>query len=828
MRCHPLRWLWGLPLVLMWFWITFLSEQGPIKDDLQHRARLALEYAGHGWAVATFDGRDGVLGGRAVSVEGRENAEGIVRDLWGVRVVDNRAVLLDHVEDYAWAATTSRDGIVLTGHVPNKKAHATVIKYVKADFPNVPIDDQLMLARGSPEERYWLGGIRFGLHQLRRLTFGRLELNQNRLSLSGEARSYLDYKDVRNALAGQLPRGIELASDNVSPPIVSPYAWSAVREGRQLVLAGHVPSEAAREVLFERAKKQFPEFAIIDRMETAAGAQKGWADVTGVLVEQLASLDTGKADVTDNKLMLEGHAESEEIADRVRASVEDVVSDSFETTLNITFPEPKPPIISPFVSSIDLEKSRLRLFGYVPSEEARVQFVRFVRSEFPNLEIVDDLVVGSGAPSNWFACLQAGVVGVQVLGEGQIRMSDEVLKVIGTTDEEDIAAKLPGRIRAAANRACEVRLDVKLNLPPEPDLNWSAVHDGQGLVSLDGEVPDGDTREQLVRAAQQAFPEGKVIDQMTVVPGYAGKWQRVSLMGVGLLKRLRKGAAVVAGNELLIRGESSDSAIAGAIRDQLENNLARGYVGRAEIEVRSDAMIWAELEAKRRAERSEAIETDDTSRATSTVERDRDVSRYRDAPTIEVEDDAARRRRRNKDLEEQRLRSERAAAERDAWSAERRRRAEELKRQRAREEEARLVAVHERRERQARRRIKADKCQDALRTTASEGVIRFAFASHKLKRSSFPTLNSLVSVAKSCPSFVIEISGHTDSKGSEDRNMTLSKRRAQSVVDYLVGAGVTRERLEAVGYGETQPVAPNTTSANRAKNRRIEFIVRDE
>ena len=813
MRCHPLRWLWGLPLVLMWFWIAFLSERDPIKYDLQERARQALESAGHGWAVTTFAGRDGTIGGRANSVSGREAAEQIVRDVWGVRVVDNRAALLEEVDDYLWSATTSDDGILLSGYVPSEDAHARVMKYVKADFPDAAIDDELELARGVPELARWLSGIRFGLHQLKRLKSGRLELNRMQLSLSGVARSFADYKDVRTALRGQMPRGIRLGSDDVSPPIVSPYGWSAVRDGRQLVLAGHVPSEKARKALFDHAKDSFRDFAIIDRMETAAGAHEGWEDATKTLVRQLAALDSGSARIKDADLVLEGHAESKDLADTILVSVEEVVSDHFDATFNITFPEPRPTIISPFLTSIDVEKLQIRVFGYVPSEEMRAQLIDFIKTQFSTHEIIDELKLGSGAPADWYECLKAGLEGVQQLGIGQIRVLDQELKLVGTTEDEAVAEALPGRVRAAANRACEVQIDLKLNLPPEPKLSWSIINDGRSLVTLDGEVPDGETRDALIEAAQLAFPTQKVDVQMSVVPGYGTRWRRVSLMGVRLLKRLRLGTAIISGNELLVRGESADTAIANAIEDQLKNNIANGYVGRAEITVRSDAMIWAELEARRRA--GEDVEVVNNS-----------AGRYVDAPGEEpriVED-----RDRASVTAEERRRSEEAERARQEWAEERRRRANEEREARARREEDRLAAFRIRRQRELRRRKKADKCQEALRSAAREGVIRFAFASHKLTRRSFPTLNNLASVAKSCPSFVIEISGHTDSKGTDERNLALSERRAQSVVDFLVDAGVANNRLEAVGYGESQPVAPNTTKANRAKNRRIEFYVRDE
>ncbi len=81
----------------------------------------------------------------------------------------------------------------------------------------------------------------------------------------------------------------------------------------------------------------------------------------------------------------------------------------------------------------------------------------------------------------------------------------------------------------------------------------------------------------------------------------------------------------------------------------------------------------------------------------------------------------------------------------------------------------------------------------------------------------------MVAAARQCPAAAFEISGHTDDIGSASKNRWLSRRRAWSVANYLVAAGIRESRLTAVGYGEDKPLVPNDTDENRAKNRRIEF-----
>lgn len=94
-----------------------------------------------------------------------------------------------------------------------------------------------------------------------------------------------------------------------------------------------------------------------------------------------------------------------------------------------------------------------------------------------------------------------------------------------------------------------------------------------------------------------------------------------------------------------------------------------------------------------------------------------------------------------------------------------------------------------------------------------------------LKSASFVELNKVVELMKNNPTLEIEISGHTDSQGSDSYNINLSQGRSQSVVDYIVSQGIDGYRLTAHGYGEGKPIDTNDTDAGRANNRRVEFAV---
>lgn len=103
--------------------------------------------------------------------------------------------------------------------------------------------------------------------------------------------------------------------------------------------------------------------------------------------------------------------------------------------------------------------------------------------------------------------------------------------------------------------------------------------------------------------------------------------------------------------------------------------------------------------------------------------------------------------------------------------------------------------------------------------------VNFDFNKASLKSESYPILFHAVQVLLMNPDMRVEIQGYTDNIGSEEYNMKLGEKRAQSVKDYLVSRGVSADRLTTRSFGESQPIADNKTAAGRAINRRVEFKV---
>ena len=102
--------------------------------------------------------------------------------------------------------------------------------------------------------------------------------------------------------------------------------------------------------------------------------------------------------------------------------------------------------------------------------------------------------------------------------------------------------------------------------------------------------------------------------------------------------------------------------------------------------------------------------------------------------------------------------------------------------------------------------------------------IHFEFNKDKIRPESYPVLDAVVDVLNKNPDIKLEIQGHTDNKGAAAYNKDLSNRRAKSVMKYLIAHGVTVGRLTALGYGMERPLVDNGSDANRALNRRVQFV----
>jgi outer membrane protein OmpA-like peptidoglycan-associated protein len=119
---------------------------------------------------------------------------------------------------------------------------------------------------------------------------------------------------------------------------------------------------------------------------------------------------------------------------------------------------------------------------------------------------------------------------------------------------------------------------------------------------------------------------------------------------------------------------------------------------------------------------------------------------------------------------------------------------------------------------------KVERVGEGIVVEFNEKVL-FGFDRSDLNGTAEGNLDKLSNILKEYPDTDIEIQGHTDSKGSDSYNLSLSERRAGAVATYLRGRGIASSRIRTKAYGESAPVATNDTDAGRAQNRRVDFLI---
>ena len=116
-------------------------------------------------------------------------------------------------------------------------------------------------------------------------------------------------------------------------------------------------------------------------------------------------------------------------------------------------------------------------------------------------------------------------------------------------------------------------------------------------------------------------------------------------------------------------------------------------------------------------------------------------------------------------------------------------------------------------------------CQAEIADKLADEPITFASGSTSLDDGASALMDALAILVDECAPAPVQIGGHTDSDGPAEVNLRLSQERADSVRDALISRGIDAARLTAVGYGETEPLVPNDSEANKARNRRIELLI---
>jgi hypothetical protein len=240
---------------------------------------------------------------------------------------------------YVWSATRAEADLRLRGAVPSEEDRRTLLGMVKAHFPDLKVDDQLKIVEDSPPREQWLGAVSFGLQQLAHLKQGTVRLSDAGLKVSGQAGSAADYDEIKKALAGPLPTGLTIKSDDVRAPVADPFVFTADLGINALSLSGSVPSEDTRKQLRDLSRQLFERPGLEDRLEVASGAPKDWDEAVVAALRALSRLESGKVALSGLAVTIEGVAPDKGTAVAVSYQLRRDLPKLFSTSESIKWKE---------------------------------------------------------------------------------------------------------------------------------------------------------------------------------------------------------------------------------------------------------------------------------------------------------------------------------------------------------------------------------------------------------------------------------------------------------------------------------------------------------
>src|SRR5436190_13873537 len=215
--------------------LALSMTSAPIATDLQTRSVASLS-AGSKWASVRIDGRDAIVSGTATTHQMIDDAMTEVAAVTGVRAVSSEIVLAEVVSPFPFSATVESGATTLSGGYPSEAVHAAILGEAGK------VTDGTRLLSGAPDAGTFEAAATFGLGALKQFDQGKVELADLTLKISGRAKSSDAFGQLQQ-LEKSVPAGVTLAALQVTPPLASPYVWTATYDGVSIALSGNVPNE---------------------------------------------------------------------------------------------------------------------------------------------------------------------------------------------------------------------------------------------------------------------------------------------------------------------------------------------------------------------------------------------------------------------------------------------------------------------------------------------------------------------------------------------------------------------------------------------------------
>lgn len=610
-------------------------------------------------------------------------------------------------------------------------------------------------------------------------------------------------------------------------PEQSPYVWSARKVGELVTIEGSVPSEGARQSLLAEARRVFPSNEIREELDAARGAPEVYANATGFALGRLAGLEDGVVTLTDATLVVSGTALNAVALVEARRAFESEVP----IGVNMGPIEVLPTRANRFVWSASATAGSVVVAGFVPNEAVRDIVVAEIREAFPGSAIEDSSVVASGEPEGFLDAVSFAVEVMVRLENGGVTLDGLMLDIAGTAKSvDDYEALLKGVEDDLPAGLTVLAADVVPALVSDYGWRGAVSPDGVELVGFVGTLQE---RADLDLLVEEVFGDRPVNNAVRIASGGPRiDWIGAVKFAVGELGLLKEGTVSISADAAYqIDGEALSSPDYAAISEAVEATLPAS-MSLASNTVRPPARVPYRFGVERnggkiaisgyvsdRLRHQAVLASVQRSFGGYGVEDHTEFASDVPQGFWEAADSGLRALSRMSGgeftLADTSLDLNGAVHFEAAKS-----RIEDVLWERLPDEfsAASNVTV-----RQTSLPLSAMDCGSKLTEVLSKSRLEFLEGGDNLAGYSHGPLDLIAATLTRCPETVIEIGVHSDSDGSKSANRRRTLARAETILELLVEAEVPRERLTAVGYGESTPLASNSTSEGKAANRRIEF-----
>lgn len=461
----------GLVTVVGGTVLALATTSAPIATDLETRSIAALKTGNSDWAAVTIDGRDVVLRGTATTQPMIDAAISQVAGVAGVRDVQSNIVLAEIVSPFPFSALVEGGKMTLRGGYPSENVHAVLL----AEAGDAT--DTTRMMSGAPDASSFEAAAKFGISALKQFDTGEITLADLSLAIEGRARSIEAYTALQT-LRASTPAGVQLVSLVVTPPLASPYVWTASFDGTKLDLRGNVPDEGLEERLRALAPSAL---AVSTELELASGAPSEFTPNILKLLQSLLSLESGTIAVSDGTITLTGAPATAAVSEKVIAEISEIGGVAML----------EPPYEADFTLGIAKSGKALRFDGFVPDPATRDRLAQIADADASSLQLA------RGAPEDFTSGLDYGIDMLNHFSEGRFELRGQRLSLNGRAATVSDFTSVLAKAEKGAPQGFELAMgDIR---PPVADpFVFSAVKSRAGDITVSGFVPDAKVRGQLL------------------------------------------------------------------------------------------------------------------------------------------------------------------------------------------------------------------------------------------------------------------------------------------------------------------------------------------